>query len=254
VYVLNVKIIINLLLKTPAMNVTEIMAELQLKGSESIKKILLKHGVKEPFFGVKIEYLKLIQKKVKMDYQLAKDLFATGNADAMYLAGLIADDENMTKADLQTWAEQATSNNISEYTVPWVAAGNPHSFELALEWIDNPVEHIAATGWATLSNMVALRPDNELDIEKLRALLKRAEQDVRQSEDRVCYHINSFVISAGSYVAALADDAMATAGKIGVVTVDKNGTACKVPVATDYIKKVWDKRGGIAPKKKDVKC
>jgi 3-methyladenine DNA glycosylase AlkD len=84
------------------MTVTEIMTELQAKGSESIKKILLKHGVKEPFFGVKIEYLKPIQKKVKKDYQLAKDLFATGNADAMYLAGLIADDENMTRADLQT--------------------------------------------------------------------------------------------------------------------------------------------------------
>jgi 3-methyladenine DNA glycosylase AlkD len=89
--------------KTRSMTVTEIMTELQAKGSESIKKILVKHGVKEPFFGVKIEYLKPIQKKVKKDYQLAKDLFATGNADAMYLAGLIADDENMTKADLQTW-------------------------------------------------------------------------------------------------------------------------------------------------------
>jgi 3-methyladenine DNA glycosylase AlkD len=94
--------IINLLPNNTAMNVTEIMTELQAKGSESIKKILLKHGVKEPFFGVKIEYLKPIQKKVKKDYQLAKDLFATGNADAMYLAGLIADDENMTRADLQT--------------------------------------------------------------------------------------------------------------------------------------------------------
>jgi hypothetical protein len=119
------------------MNVTEIMAELQAKGSESIKKILVKHGVKEPFFGVKIEYLKPIQKKIKKDYQLAKDLFATGNADAMYLAGLIADDEHMTKADLQIWVEHAVSNNIGEYTVPWVTAGNPHGFELALGWIDS---------------------------------------------------------------------------------------------------------------------
>ena len=97
------------------MTVQEIMDDLKSHGSESIKKILLKHGVKEPFFGVKVEYLKPIQKKVKMDYQLAKDLYATGNADAMYLAGLIADDVKMTKADLQTWVKQAVSNNISEY-------------------------------------------------------------------------------------------------------------------------------------------
>ena len=43
----------------------------------------------------------MIQKKVKKDYQLAKDLYATGNADAMYLAGLIADEDKMTKKDLK---------------------------------------------------------------------------------------------------------------------------------------------------------
>src|SRR5476651_708063 len=141
----------------------EIMAELQSLGNENIKKVLLKHGVKEPFFGVKIEHLKPIQKRIKMDYLLAKDLYSTGNADAMYLAGLIADDEQMTKTDLQTWAEQAVSNNISEYTVPWVAAGSKHGFEMAMKWIDNGEEYIAACGWATLSNIVALKADNELD-------------------------------------------------------------------------------------------
>src|ERR1700761_9552142 len=114
------------------MNVQEIMAELESHGSESIKKILLKHGVKEPFFGVKIEYLKTIQKKIKKDYQLSKDLYATGNADAMYLAGLIADDEKMTKADLKTWIKAAVSNSICEFTVPWVATMGRYGHELAL--------------------------------------------------------------------------------------------------------------------------
>src|SRR5450432_3766089 len=153
------------------MTVKEILAELRSRGSESIKKVLLKHGVKEPFFGVKIEYLKPIQKKIKKDYQLAKDLYATGNADAMYLAGLIADDEKMTRADLQTWAEQALSNNISEYTVPWVSAEGKYGFEMATEWINSDSEHIAATGWSTLGNIVALKPDNELDLPALKTLL-----------------------------------------------------------------------------------
>jgi hypothetical protein len=114
------------------MNVDEVMAELRAMGSESIKKILLKHGIKEPFFGVKVEYLKTIQKKVKTDYDLANGLFETGNADAMYLAGLITDDAKMTKADLQKWVELALSSNIGEYTVPWVAAGSRYGFETYL--------------------------------------------------------------------------------------------------------------------------
>src|SRR5689334_19183635 len=112
------------------MTAKEIMTQLKSLGEENIKKILLKHGVKEPFFGVKVEHLKVIQKKIKKDYQLAKDLYATGNADAMYLAGLIADDKKMTKADLQLWVKQALSKNICEYTVPWVTAESNHGYEL----------------------------------------------------------------------------------------------------------------------------
>ena len=132
------------------MTLQAIMAELKAKGSDNIKKILLKHGVKEPFFGVKVEDLKLIQKKVKKDYQLSKDLYATGNADAMYLAGLIADETKMTKKDLSLWVSQAVSNNISEYTVPWIAAESNFGYEMAMEWIDAKKDFIAAAGWSKI--------------------------------------------------------------------------------------------------------
>lgn len=235
------------------MTVKEIMTQLESLGSPQIKKILLKHGVKEPLFGVKVADLKPIQKKIKKDYQLAKDLYATGNADAMYLAGLIADDEKMTKNDLQTWVKQAHSDNICEYTVPWVAAEGRYGYELAMEWIDNKEPNIAAAGWSTLSNLVALKPDSELDIKNLRSLLARVEKTIHTSANRIRYNMNSFIISAGAYVAPLMQDAVATAKKIGVVTVDMDGTDCKVPDAITYIKKIED-RGSLGKKKKTVKC
>ncbi len=234
------------------MTVPEIMADLQANGSESIKKILLKHGIKEPFFGVKVEYLKTIQKKVKKDYQLAKDLYATGNADAMYLAGLIADDEQMTRDDLQTWVKQAVSTNISEFTVPWVAAEGKHGFELALQWIESKEEHIAAAGWSTLANWVALKPDEQLDVQVLKQLLQRVVETIDNAQNRVRYVMNSFIIAMGSYVAQLKDDAIAAANKIGTVTVDMNGTACKVPDAALYIEKTLTRTKG--KKKNTVKC
>src|SRR5271166_4363439 len=100
------------------MTAQQIVAELQTAGNESYKKIMLKHGVKEPFFGVKIEDLKKIQKRIKKDYQLSLELYDTGISDAMYLAGLIADDAKMTKKDLQKWVENATWHMVGEYTVP----------------------------------------------------------------------------------------------------------------------------------------
>jgi 3-methyladenine DNA glycosylase AlkD len=235
------------------MTVNEIMAQLEAKGSDSIKNILLKHGVKEPFFGVKVEYLKVIEKQIKKDYTLALALFATGNADAMYLAGLIADDVLMTKQDLNTWAQQATSTNIACYTVPWVAAGNQHGFELALEWINDKEEHIAVVGWTTLAGLVSLKPDSELDINTLSNLLKRVTSNIHNARNQEKQAMNGFIISVGSYVAALSQEAISAAHQIGTLTVDKNGTACKVPLAADYIIKATNK-GSLTKKKKKLKC
>ena len=130
------------------MTLENVMAELKAKGNDGLKKILLKHGIKEPFFGVKVEDLKVIQKKIKKDYALSKALYKTGNADAMYLAGLIGDEDKMTKNDLMAWVKKAVSSNISGYTVPWIAAESHFGYELAIEWIDAKEDFIAAAGWA----------------------------------------------------------------------------------------------------------
>ncbi|MCD6019933.1 MAG: alkylation repair protein [Bacteroidetes bacterium] len=235
------------------MTVQAILEELEEKGNPNIKKILLKHGVKEPFFGAKIEDMKVIQKRVKKDYQLSKDLYATGNSDAMYLAGLIADESKMTKKDLATWVKQAESPNICDYTVPWIAAESQHGFELALEWIESKESYIAAAGWSTLCSVVAIKADDELDMSLLKTLLARVEKEIHKADNHVRSRMNMFVISVGSYVASLTDKAIAIAQKIGTVKVDVGDTSCKVPGAVDYINKVKNK-GAIGKKKKMARC
>jgi 3-methyladenine DNA glycosylase AlkD len=235
------------------MTASEILAQLKPLGTDGYKKILLNHGVQEPIFGVKIEHLKKIQKSVKKDYKLALDLFDTGIYDAMYLAGLIADDAKMTKKDLRHWVEKATCPSICGYTIAWVAAESMHGHEMALEWIESKKEHVAACGWATLSGLVALKDDSELDLSELKQHLKRIQKTIHQQPNRVRSQMNGFVIAVGSYVQSLTEEAIKTSTQIGPVTVDMGNTACKVPDAVEYIQKV-QKRGTIGKKRKTVKC
>jgi 3-methyladenine DNA glycosylase AlkD len=235
------------------MTAEEIVEQLRLLGKDSYKRVLLNHGVKEPFFGVKIEDLKKIQQRIKKDYRLALGLYDTGIYDAMYLAGLIADDRKMTKKDLRQWLGKANCAMLSEYTVPWVAAESKHGRELALEWIESKKEDVATAGWATLNGLVAITDDNDLDLAELRRLLRRVQETIHQQPNRVRYGMNSFVIAIGSYVKALTGQALETAAKIGRVSVDMGGTACKIPLATEYIQKV-QKRGAIGKKRKTTKC
>lgn len=235
------------------MTTQEILADLAENGNENTKKIFLRHGAKEPFYGVKVEYLKKILKKTKKDYELSLELYDTGNSDAMYLAGLMADETKMTKKDLQKWVKNAYWYMISEYTVPWVTAESAHGLELALEWIESDKEGIASAGWSTLSSLAALKPDDELDIKLFDKLLDRVAKEIHSSQNRVRYTMNGFVIAIGSTIASLTDKATAVAEKIGKVNVDVGGTSCKVPLAVEYIEKVKAK-DKIGKKRKSARC
>ncbi|MFN8395845.1 MAG: DNA alkylation repair protein [Bacteroidia bacterium] len=236
------------------MTVDEVMAQLKEMGSAQTLKTFANHGAPvDSMYGVKVGDMKTIVKKVKKNNELSLALFRTGNADAMYLAGLIADEKKITKSDLQEWAKNATWHMISEYTVAWIAAESPHGWELGLEWIDAPDEKSQTAGWSTLSNWVSLRNDDELDFAKLNELLDRVENTIHQSLNRTRYTMNGFLIAVGSYVPLLTDKSLAIAKKIGKVSVEMGGTACKVPAVSEYIMKMMDK-GTIGKKKKEARC
>ena len=167
------------------MTTTAIMKQLEALGKESYKRVLLNHAVKEPVFGVKIEELKKIHKGIKKNYALALDLYATGNFDAQYLAGLIADETQMSKKDLRLWLATANGEAIYATVVAWVAAESAHGRPLAMEWIESKKENVAQTGWATLSSLVAITDDADLDLAELTQLLKRIERGIHQQPNGV---------------------------------------------------------------------
>jgi 3-methyladenine DNA glycosylase AlkD len=235
------------------MTVKEVMSQLEKLGSEQQRKTYRNHGAKGDIFGVKIGDMKTIVKKIKGDQALALELYDTGVADAMYLAGLVADGSKMTKKQLNDWAKAASWSMTSDYTVPWVAAESPHARELALKWIDSPRETIACSGWNTYGGLVATRPDEELDLKEIQGLLNQVVKEIKTAPNPVRYCMGGFVIAVGSYVKPLLEKAKAAAERIGKVEVDMGDTSCKVPVPLDYIRKV-ESMGRVGRKRKTMKC
>lgn len=235
------------------MNVQEIMTHLESLKNENTIKIFKNHGAVEPLLGVKIEDLKKIQKKVKYNYSLSKELFDTGVSDARYLAGLIADVDKMSKEDFNHWANQANWHMISECTVAWTAAESKLGWELALEWIESDEEKIASAGWATLGGILSFVKNEDLDPIYLEKLLERVKNTIHSSQERVKYTMNGFVIAVGAYYPELNQKAIEIAKEIGKVSVYMGDTSCKVPYAPEYIDKSTA-RGSLNKKKKMVRC
>lgn len=236
------------------MTAKHILKELKALGSDTTKKTLIRHGAKEPVFGVKVADLKVFQKKIKKDYQLALDLYDSGNFDAMYLAGLIADETQMTKKDLKKWVKQAYGGWLPSFIVPWIASESDHGWDLALEWIEAKPEMIAGAGWWTLGSICAIKADEDLDLKAFKKLLKRVEKELpKEKRNAVRLAMNQFVIAVGSGIASLTADAIKVGEKVGPIKADRGDTACETPFSPDYIRKI-ESKGRVGKKRKTARC
>ena len=234
--------------------VAAVMSALKKKGNPQRIQTFANHGAPtDTLFGVSVADMKVIAKQIKGEQELALELYNTGNSDAMYLAGIVADGKLMSKKQLDHWARTASWYMISEYTVPGVATESNHARDLGLKWISRKKELVASCGWNTLAGYITVTEDDELDLDEVGALLDRIEQGIDSAANRVRYTMNGFVISVGSYVKPLSGQAKAVAKKLGKVEVDLGGTSCKVPLATEYIEKV-QKSGRAFKKRKTIKC
>lgn len=210
-------------------------------------------GAHGDMYGVKLQDLKKIAKRLRGQQSVALELWDTNNSDAMYLASLVADGALMKTSQLNHWAKSAWWYLLSEHAVPSVAVENLKAAELALKWLASKSDHIVSSGWCTYSMLLSVRQDADLDLANVENLLRSIPGKIADAPNRVRYCMNSYVISVGGYVKPLLKTAKTIARQIGKVEVDVGATSCKVPVAWDYIAKI-ESMGRVGKKRKTAKC
>ncbi len=235
------------------MTLVEVMFELEALGNERIKKQYIGRGAQEPLYGVATGAMKPLLKKIKKDQALAEQLYATGNYDAMYFAGMIADPEAMTEADFDRWMESAYFPMLSDFVVAVTLAEADCAQSVADRWMDSEKELYKSAGWACYEWLLGFKPDSAFDKEKIRALLHRAASAIHTEPDHVRYAMNNFVIAVGVSYLPLHEEAMKTAEEMGEVTISSPKGACALSSAKDAIQTAKDK-GRVGFKRKAVRC
>lgn len=235
------------------MELKEIMEELKSLGTERTKKNYMSNGAKEPVFGVTIGAMKPIFKKIKYNQPLAEQLYATGNYDAMYLAGMIAEPKKMSVEDFNRWIEGAYFYMISDYIVAVTLAEADIAFTVADRWIDSGKELTMSAGWSCYEWLLGTRSDSEFDKDKLLAMLNRVRDTIHNQPDRTKYAMNNFIMAVGISYLPLHEEALKIAQEVGKVEVFKGKTLCQTNVASEYIQAAADK-GKLGFKRKNVRC
>lgn len=214
----------------------EVMSALEKAGTPQTRKTWARHGGKEPMFGVSFADLKTLMKRIKVDHDLARALWNTGNLDARNLAVKVADPLRMSVKDLDAWASEESARMCRGY-VAHLAAEGPHGRSLAEAWLAARSEERRISGWI-LAGILAMR-DEDLSASWFAARLAAIEKGIHAAPNHEREAMNSALISIGCRDSSLRKAAGAAAKRIGPVEVDHGDTACKTPAAADAIEKAW---------------
>lgn len=236
------------------MTVTDIMKELEALGTAQTRKTFATHGAPNECYGVKIGDLKKhLLKKVKGNQELCMALFATGNSDAQYLAGLGIMPHQMTKSDILLWLDQSCWSAIDESIVAGVAAESSYALELAREWLASLDPREQNVGWLTYGKYLSMSSDELLYEDEIRALLERLRKEIHTASNAIRYSMNQFIIYVGSYCPSLTALALEVAADISDVEVTLATKGCKLPNPAIKIQKLQDNHR-LGVKRKRVIC
>ncbi|MET3317504.1 UNVERIFIED_ORG: 3-methyladenine DNA glycosylase AlkD [Peribacillus simplex] len=235
------------------MNLQMVMQELEVLGKERTKKIYESNGAHEPLFGVATGAMKPIAKKIKKNQPLAEQLYATGNYDAMYFAGIIADPKTMAEADFERWMDTAYFYMLSDYVVAVTLAETDIAQDVADKWIASGEELRMSAGWCCYCWLLGNRPDGEFSESKIANMLKNVENTIHDSPERTKYAMNNFIYTVGISYLPLHDKAVETAKAVGPVEVIRDKKKSSFLRASESIQKEVDK-GQLGFKRKNVRC
>ncbi|WP_354312737.1 DNA alkylation repair protein [Sporosarcina psychrophila] len=235
------------------MNVELVMQELEALGKERMKKMYMSNGAHEPLFGAATGAMKPIVKEIKMNQPLAEELYATGNYDAMYFAGIIAEPNAMTEADYDRWIDAAYFYMLSDYVVAVTLSESDIAQEVADKWIASGEELRMSAGWSCYCWLLGNRLDVEFSEAKISDMLDMVKNTIHDSPERTKSAMNNFIYTVGISYLPLHEKAIETAKAIGIVEIKRDKKKNSFLNAYESIQKEVD-RGKLGFKRKHVRC
>jgi 3-methyladenine DNA glycosylase AlkD len=235
------------------MNVEMVMQELEALGKERTKKMYISNGAHEPLFGVATGAMKPIVRKIKINQDLAEELYSTGNYDAMYFAGIIADPKAMTESDYDRWMDAAYFYMLSDYVVAVTLSESDIAQEVSDKWIASGEELRMSAGWSCYCWLLGNRKDVEFSESKISDMLDLVKNTIHESPERTKSAMNNFLSTVGISYLPLHEKAVETAKAIGNVEVKREKKKNSFLNAYESIQKEVG-RGRLGFKRKHVRC
>ncbi|MEV6301872.1 DNA alkylation repair protein [Actinoplanes sp. NPDC051861] len=204
------------------------MDELAALEDPKARAVNEKHGDDH---GVNLGALRAIAKRLKIQQDLACDLWRTGDSAARLLALLICRPRLFGRDELDTMLRESRTPKVHDWLVNYVVKKSPHAEELRVAWLADPDPVVASAGWALTTERVGKKPDG-LDLVKL---LDVIEAEMKQAPDRLQWAMNHCLAQIGISHAEHRDRALAIGERLEVLKDYPTPPGCTSPYAPVWI-------------------
>ncbi|WP_029892488.1 DNA alkylation repair protein [Nocardia brasiliensis] len=217
--------------------VADVLAELAGLEDPKIRSVNEKHGDEH---GVNLTQLRAVAKRLKTQQDLARELWATGDATARLLATLICRPTAFERDELDRMLRGARAPKVHDWLVNYVVKKNPHAEELRRSWLADPDPVVASAGWALTTDRVAKKPDG-LD---LSGLLDVIEADMKDAPERLQWAMNHCLAQIGIEHAEHRARAIDIGERLQVLADYPTPPNCTSPFAPIWIAEMVRRQGG----------
>jgi 3-methyladenine DNA glycosylase AlkD len=207
--------------------ITGIMAELAALEDPKLRAANAEHGDDH---GVNLSAVRAIAKRLKIQHDLAQELWATGDTAARLLATLVARPKAFTADELDAMVRDIRAPKLLDWFVTNLVKPGKHAEELRLRWKDE-TGLVGRAGWSLITDRVIKRADG-LDLE---GLLDQIEAEMKAAPEVKQWPMNHCLAEIGIRNPALRARAVRIGKKLQVLADYPASPGCTPPFAPMWI-------------------
>jgi 3-methyladenine DNA glycosylase AlkD len=134
-------------------NATELVARLRSLGSDENREGMMRFGIRPQteLLGVSVTTLRGITKDVKVDHDLAADLWATRVHEARILATMLDDPDLVTPDQMDAWCADFDSWDICDQACQNLFQYTLHAERMAYSWVQEADEFVKRAGFVLMA-------------------------------------------------------------------------------------------------------
>lgn len=214
------------------MTVDEILGKLKSLKNDKMFAHNIKYGATEHNqFGVKMGDIRALAKPIKINHELALDLWATGNIEARFLATLIIKPKMLSATELDEMVRSINFAPLADWFNSYVVKEYPEKEALREGWMKADNAYAARAGWSLTAGRVSRSPEG-ID---LAALLDRIESEMPTAAPETQWTMNTTLAQIGINHPTYRERALAIGEKLGIYRDFPVSKGCTSPFAPIWI-------------------